>query len=120
MAISVEAMNYLQELEKTPKWTEIPNDDERIVKLRLLFKVEQEEEKPKWIREMKVKEKSIRKRKPMYRVKAMKDDEEMIFDSVKDCAYQLNLGIRNLYEAINQGFKYKGMRFEKLPLLEEN
>lgn len=40
MTISKEAYDYLNEIETIPNWTMIPDNDERIMKLRVLFGVE--------------------------------------------------------------------------------
>lgn len=99
MAISKEALTYLQELETIENWTDIPNDDERIIKLRKLFQSKDEEQF---------------KRNYGYKVVASIHGVELQFNTVREAANstgQLPTSIRN---AISTGNKLKGMRFRKV------
>lgn len=115
MAISQEAYAYLHELEQLEAWTKIPESDERIIKLRTLFKVTGYETLKQLVGN-KERERNVRRRESRFQVKVTKGDETAIFDNARDCAHQLDLSISNIYESIRQGFYYKGMKFEKVEI----
>lgn len=103
MAISAEAYEYLREIEKIPKWTELPDNDERIMKLRVLFDTP--------VVTKKVRKIPTSKNKP---IKATKNGASIIFDNAKQCAEVLGIKRDAIYKAIKIGHKSKGYSFERV------
>lgn len=110
MAISAEAMEYLHELERTPNWTKIPNEDERILKLRALFNVDLSEERESYKR----KKVFNRKGTSYFQVKAIVDGAETIYPSANKCAQALGIGVAYVHQRSRTGGSHKGMYFERI------
>ena len=105
MAISEEAYEYLRELEENPNWRHLPEDDMRIVKLRLFFKSNDPRDYRKGA-----------ERKPL-RVH-LKDGGTRDFESAAECAQVMNLRMKSINNAISAKQKLKGHVFERLEELE--
>ena len=103
MAISAEAYEYLREVEKIPKWTELPDNDERIMKLRVLF------DTPQIIENKEVKHK-IRTQP----VKATKDGTSVVFNSIKECAEFLGIMPDSVSKALKRQRSRRGYSFERV------
>lgn len=99
MAISKEALTYLHELEKLEKWTDIPNDDKRIVKLRKLFDADYED-KPR------------AKQRKISQIKVSIKGVELHFASTKECAEAFGFNVKSLRSNITKGLPYKGISFQ--------
>lgn len=115
MAISAEAYEYLREIEMIPCWTRLPDNDERIMKLRLLFNVsvvESLDEKP--VRKHN-NYYSVRKHNNNYSVRkpetgrfkgrpirATKDGKSIIFEDVTQCAEILGLKKATIHSALRE------------------
>lgn len=106
MAISAEAYEYLREIETIPGWTNLPDNDERIMKLRLLFNVSIVES---------LDEKPVRKHNNYYSVRkqedgrfagrpirATKDGKSIIFEDVTQCAEVLGLNKATIHSALRE------------------
>lgn len=106
MAISVEAYEYLREIEMIPGWTRLPDNDERIMKLRILFDVNVVES---------LDEKPVRKHNNYYSVRkqedgrfagrpirATKDGKSIIFEDVTQCAEILGLKKATIHSALRE------------------
>lgn len=93
MPISKEAMDWLHELEKNENWTSIPDDDMRIVKLRVLFEVDKKEYFGRTL-------------------KATKGSKEWLFNGVRHCADKLGIETWNIKNALQRKNEHKGYRFE--------
>lgn len=107
MAISAEAYEYLREVEKIPKWTELPDNDERIMKLRVLFDTP--------VKERRKNKNPARKNRP---IKATKNGTYIIFENTKQCAEFLGIQPDTISKAIRRGFKSSGYSFERLEEME--
>lgn len=96
MAIKDEAIEYLNKLEEeTPNWTELPEDDERILKLRSFYRPLYKEHKG-------------------VRIRAVKGDFEKVYDSIKHCAEDLGFKTGSVGNAMRkQGVLY-GYTFDRL------
>ena len=99
MAISKEAYKYLNEIEIIPNWTTIPDNDERIMKLRVLFDVELPTNKGG---------------KRAKKMTATKNGKTLEFDDVHHCAAFLGTKADRINNIISQGRKYRGYTFERV------
>ena len=99
MAISKEAYKYLNEIEIIPNWTMIPDNDKRIMKLRILFGVELPTNK------------GGKKAKKMT---ATKNGKTLEFDDVHHCAAFLGTKADRINNIISQGRKYRGYTFKRV------
>ena len=100
MAISREAISYLNHLqEKYPDWTLMPDDDPIIVKLHLLFEV---------------KKSRSGKRKMWNKLKMTHKGHARIFNSLDECCEIMNLNKNSLKTAISLNREFKGMIFERI------
>ena len=99
MTISKEAYKCLNEIERIPNWTTIPDNDERIMKLRILFGVELPTNK------------GGKKAKKMT---ATKNGKTLEFDDVHHCAAFLGISADRINNIIYQGRKYRGYTFERI------
>ncbi|MBM6615607.1 hypothetical protein JTF06_11995 [Desemzia sp. RIT804] len=99
MAISKEAYDYLNEIERIPNWTAIPDNDERIMKLRVLFGAPVN--------------KSYGGPKPK-RIKVTKGEVVMMFDNVRQCSEVLGIKADRINNNIANNTKVYGYLFERL------
>jgi len=100
-----EAINYLLELEKEePKWTELPEDDTRIVKLRLLFSAESS----------KASSSKRGKRRKWKKVRMVHKGNEKIFKSLSELCKQMNFNKDSVKNYLDMNREYKGMLFYRV------
>lgn len=106
MAISTEAYEYLREIEMIPGWTRLPDNDERIMKLRLMFDVnvvDYLDEKP-----VRKPNKNYSVRKPKTGrfvgnpIRATKDGKSIIFEDVTQCAEVLGLNKATIHSTLSK------------------
>lgn len=91
MAISAEAYEYLREIEMIPGWTNIPDDDLRIIKLRVLFNGTITPKKHTTSNTGRFKGRPIR---------ATKDGVSIVFEDVTQCAEVLGLNKATIHSAL--------------------
>lgn len=106
MAISAGAYEYLREIEMIPGWTKLPDYDERIMKLRLLFNVsvvdyldEKPVRKPNKNYSVRKPETGRFKGRP---IRATKDGKSIIFEDVTQCAEVLGLNKSTIHSALRE------------------
>lgn len=107
MAITKEALTYLQELETLENWTDIPDDDKRIIKLRKLFAYDPEVEILK-------NGKPEPKNKYGKKIVATIHGIEITFNNTKDCAEAMGFNLNSLKSCIAKKVPHKGILFERV------
>ena len=97
-----EAISYLLQLEtEEPKWAELPEDDTRIVKLRLLFSTENS----------KVPGAKRGKRRKWTKVKMVHEGKVKMFNSLNELCNQMNFNKDSVKNYLDKDRKFKGMLF---------
>lgn len=100
-----EVISYLLQLEtEEPKWTELPEDDTRIVKLRLLFSAESS----------KVPGSKRGKRRKWKKVKMVHKGNVKIFNSLDELCKRMNFNKNSVKNYLDTNIEYKGILFRRV------
>lgn len=103
-----EAMKHLLQLEiEEPEWKQLPEDDSRIVELRLLFDANKKSSGPSG------------KRKKWTKVKAIHNEKVKIYKNTDEACRILDLKMGSLYSSLDTDKKHKGMYFYRVFESEE-
>lgn len=95
-----EAMSYLLQLElEEPKWTQLPDDDIKITKLRLLFNSESS----------KLPGAKRGKRRKWEKVKIVHKGNERIFNSLDELCKQMNFNKNSVKNYLDKDKPFKGL-----------
>ncbi|MGB3161569.1 MAG: hypothetical protein WBA84_10015 [Carnobacterium sp.] len=98
-----QAMKHLLQLEiEEPKWRQLPENDSRILQLRLLFGADKKSSGPSG------------KRKKWTKVKAIHNGKVKIYKDTDEACKVLDLKMGSLYSSLDTDEKHKGMYFYRV------